>query len=123
MIRLPPRSTRTDTLFPDTTLFRSEKRRDDESVAGRPDRPCPAGRLRLGHGVSTAGLAAAGRLSQCSPDRGAGRQALVAGRSEEHTSELQSLMRNSYAVFCLKKKKNTNNNHTTYHHNETNQQQ
>src|SRR3546814_5288237 len=76
MIRRPPRSTRTDTLFPYTTLFRSRGRRG----ARRRTRPDGLGR---GQG-----------------DGGRPR------RSEEHTSELQSLMRISYAVFCLKKKKN-----------------
>src|SRR3546814_3026507 len=75
MIRRPPRSTRTDTLFPYTTLFRSGE----------------GGRDRL----------PAGRAGRAGPD-GGGR------RSEEHTSELQSLMRISYAVFCLKKKNNKN---------------
>src|SRR3546814_2154503 len=74
MIRRPPRSTRTDTLFPYTTLFRSVSgdrgQRFERRVAG---------------------------------ERG-GRESRRRGRSEEHTSELQSLMRNSYAVFCLKKK-------------------
>src|SRR3546814_4491546 len=106
MIRRPPRSTRTDTLFPYTTLFRSlvwqkggdrelrhwlrEQRRDDgifrmlldengESLSGRDGPPPP--RLRE--------------------------------RSEEHTSELQSLMRISYAVFCLKKKNNKELNNST----------
>src|SRR3546814_2399838 len=72
MIRRPPRSTRTDTLFPYTTLFRSTAQRGGHfEIFIRPD---------LAH----------------APGR--------AGRSEEHTSELQSLMRISYAVFCLKKK-------------------
>src|SRR3546814_6359974 len=83
MIRRPPRSTRTDTLFPYTTLFRSLRARADRGRgAGR--RHCPPRPERL----------------RARP----GRHAL---RSEEHTSELQSLMRISYAVFCLKKKKNT----------------
>src|SRR3546814_3856041 len=78
MMRLPPRSTRTDTLFPYTTLFRSR-------------RP-----LDTGAAVAAAGHAPhAGRPPAAQRD---GR------RSEEHTSELQSLMRISYAVFCLKKK-------------------
>src|SRR3546814_14372448 len=79
MIRRPPRSTRTDTLFPYTTLFRS----------------VPAGVPRadfLGRRPGT-GLA----FRTCRGD--------LLSRSEEHTSELQSLMRLSYAVFCLKKKK------------------
>src|SRR3546814_9288008 len=84
MIRRPPRSTRTDTLFPYTTLFRS---------SADPD---PGLHLCLrAHGeASVAG-------DRVDPDR-AGRAG--AGRSEEHTSELQSLMRTSYAVFCLKTK-------------------
>src|SRR3546814_7704786 len=96
MIRRQPRSTRTDTLFPYTTLFRSfvEIRRvalDDfdhdlteafASVADHLDRVALAGKVNLG------------------------------GRSEEHTSELQSLMRISYAVFCLKKKKITTKRHS-----------
>src|SRR3546814_8118191 len=80
MIRRPPRSTRTDTLFPYTTLFRS-------FIRHLPARACAA--------RSSAPLAAAGRTAETA-------------RSEEHTSELQSLMRISYAVFCLKKKQNTN---------------
>src|SRR3546814_6800781 len=91
MIRRPPRSTRTDTLFPYTTLFRSPV----QGGAGR--------RRARGHG--------AGRRRGASPHL-AGHQAghvqpvgdLRGHRSEEHTSELQSLMRISYAVFCLKKK-------------------
>src|SRR3546814_17900128 len=75
MIRRPPRSTRTDTLFPYTTLFRSLRQPDGHQVA---------------------------RLLHADPHR---RRAVeFVGRSEEHTSELQSLMRISYAVFCLKKK-------------------
>src|SRR3546814_14679737 len=77
MIRRPPRSTRTDTLFPYTTLFRS------------PAAPAPGPRGR-------------------SPLRQGGHHCRNARRSEEHTSELQSLMRISYAVFCLKKKKKRN---------------
>src|SRR3546814_4330068 len=86
MIRRPPRSTRTDTLFPYTTLFRSthrEWRNERILVPGRPHRISRAGR-RGWLPMGCAGLL---------------------WRSEEHTSELQSLMRTSYAVFCLKKKK------------------
>src|SRR3546814_5004828 len=83
MIRRPPRSTRTDTLFPYTTLFRSAR-----SAALSPD-----SRSRLRHATT-----------------------LGEGRSEERTSELQSLMRISYAVFCLKKKKKkTSNKHKIMH--------
>src|SRR3546814_2007761 len=104
MILRPPRSTRTDTLFPYTTLFRS---------AGALHRP--GGRAGRGGAHPETGRHPAGRLPgvPCSggpasleadrapvvPDRAA------VARSEEHTSELQSLMRISYAVFCLKKKK------------------
>src|SRR3546814_1844403 len=101
MIRRPPRSTRTDTLFPYTTLFRSQflhvrlhQRHkadvDDRDQAQRDDQP---GEL----------------MARVRRDRQAEAQEAVA-RSEEHTSELQSLMRISYAVFCLKKKKDTYNN-------------
>src|SRR3546814_8779995 len=79
MIRRPPRSTRTDTLFPYTTLFRSWQGRAVRIASGypaAPSRPIPA---------------SIARTAKCQ-------------RSEEHTSELQSLMRISYAVFCLKKK-------------------
>src|SRR3546814_3039496 len=92
MIRRPPRSTRTDTLFPYTTLFRSA--RGPAAWKGRPRRsPSTPGRRRgwlRGRGVPRSSRRPAGRGSR---------------RSEEHTSELQSLMRISYAVFCLKKKK------------------
>src|SRR3546814_6314432 len=107
MIRPPPRFTRTDTLFPYTTLFRSP-------APGRPpflyfflycgsearlDRSAPRSRIARQAG-NQAGIAR--------PD-----EQLVdifpVERSEEHTSELQSLMRISYAVFCLKKKKNNHN--------------
>src|SRR3546814_4878490 len=83
MIRRPPRSTRTDTLFPYTTLFRSI--RSDLACRRR-----PGGRGERGDERP---------LSDRLPRSGA----LI--RSEEHTSELQSLMRISYAVFCLKKKR------------------
>src|SRR3546814_1414032 len=75
MIRRPPRSTRTDTLFPYTTLFRSR----------RSDRQLPGVAASLRRHADSGG-------------------AIAQHRSEEHTSELQSLMRISYAVFCLKKK-------------------
>src|SRR3546814_4641266 len=99
MIRRPPRSTRTDTLFPYTTLFRSrdaegdhgeDHRRDDH--ADRAQAIFPEGSAE-GHAIGAADDVADGFDE--------------ASRSEEHTSELQSLMRISYAVFCLKKKKET----------------
>src|SRR3546814_9165207 len=102
MIRRPPRFTRTDTLFPYTTLFRSTCAttcpiRKAASSASWRTPPPPARRFsyeRLSHDHRPAGHAS--RLRQ---DR-------RPARSEEHTSELQSLMRISYAVFCLTKKKN-----------------
>src|SRR3546814_16781643 len=91
-IRRPPRSTRTDTLFPYTTLFRS-------LVGGRAGRDRPAGDpdpLSACDGRPPDGQRhGAGRARRGDPG---------SRRSEEHTSELQSLMRISYAVFCLKKK-------------------
>src|SRR3546814_4625993 len=114
MIRRPPRSTRTDTLFPYTTLFRSSRAKQrrgrapiDErgapqirrnSVNWNASRPYPAGSRREWSFASARkgvvrGFDGAGRIT----------------RSEEHTSELQSLMRISYAVFCLKKNKTKNN--------------
>src|SRR3546814_7551476 len=96
MIRRPPRSTRTDTLFPYTTLFRSAFR---GAAPGRPGRR--RDQDRAAHRRMAA--ARAGR-------RHHGQQDQRVLRSEEHTSELQSLMRISYAVFCLKKKnKHTHN--------------
>src|SRR3546814_3980137 len=110
MIRRPPRSTRTDTLFPYTTLFRSHGRavRGDRRDAAQ----APGdGEGRLARGPEDRGQAAARALQPLhAADRhrgpGTGRRT-GRDRSEEHTSELQSLMRSSYAVFCLKKKKPT----------------
>src|SRR3546814_6913248 len=101
MIRRPPRSTRTDTLFPYTTLFRSIGEQPAvEQIAQRLIEIGVAQRLadlELGVGQHRRGL---DTLRAIDADRGDG--ALL--RSEEHTSELQSLMSISYAVFCLKKK-------------------
>src|SRR3546814_10298788 len=108
MIRRPPRSTRTDTLFPYTTLFLSSSRRCRRCSppAGsalpslRRDRPPPSA-PPVPPSSPSARPVHASRFAICDPD--------LTSRSEEHTSELQSLMRISYAVFCLKKKKlNTN---------------
>src|SRR3546814_6124720 len=132
MSRRPPRSTRTDTLFPDTRRFRSgrqrgrrgrrpgglDRRGDDEQVVARRDalwlsvvdpfarHLCRARHLRPDH------LYRSCEGSRHRPDR-------RLARSEEHTSELQSLMRISYAVFCLKKKKNPEFHTTSYTHNTT----
>src|SRR3546814_7777969 len=116
MIRRPPRSTRTETLCPYTTLCRSDG--DFCAVAGAlfrhragPGEPTGAAFQHALDGYGRAGTRYlfAGDLGQ--PDHADHRAASgadlgAAGRSEEHTSELQSLMRISYAVFCLKKKKN-----------------
>src|SRR3546814_1598032 len=100
MIRRPPRSTRTDTLRPYTPLFRSgraalaDRARREPAAADQSCHRPPAARLREDHRHRRAG--------------GGGwheRLGLPPARSEEHTSQLQSLMRISYAVFCLKKKK------------------
>src|SRR3546814_8945875 len=110
MIRRPPRSTRTDTLFPYTTLFRSLLPKPSHWAArGGARRPQPRSLMRrlglaqierLGHALAALiELARARRRRR----RHVGRR-FCGGRSEEHTSELQSLMRISYAVFCLKKK-------------------
>src|SRR3546814_1145726 len=119
MIRRPPRSTRTDTLFPYTTLFRSREAEQDwptlplprgggteperpQRISARPERPRdfpfppsrgkPESRARQSLASNPVRRTAASREDIRMP------------RSEEHTSELQSLMRISYAVFCLKKK-------------------
>src|SRR3546814_2028897 len=97
MIRRPPRSTRTDTLFPYTTLFRSLRRAGAVQVDGLGDLRLERPVARPGPGGVWGGRRGVGEIDM--DDRGAG------GRSEEHTSELPSLMRISYAVFCLKKKK------------------
>src|SRR3546814_2458862 len=102
MIRRPPISTRTDTLFPYTTLFRSA---GGEFPMREQVQHAMAGRLEV--------LAAfQRRQAVVAPGEAAGQLGApgvaAVGRSEEHTSELQSLMRSSYAVFCLKKKKDIN---------------
>src|SRR3546814_2605448 len=98
MIRRPPRSTRTDTLFPYTTLFRS----GTERKALRP-LPTMSSRFLVDLREKAAALALPWLIQvDCT---GAPSRRWKCSRSEEHTSELQSLMRISYAVFCLKKKK------------------
>src|SRR3546814_9741649 len=116
MIRRPPRSTRTDTLFPYTTLFRSEEAVGVEGVAhpreiGIVDRPgqIQADDLRAEYGRDRRDGEGHEQISDYVRTiiRPGGRNGTA--RSEEHTSELQSLMRISYAVFCLKKKKKHEN--------------
>src|SRR3546814_3580243 len=110
MNRRPPRSTRTDTLFPYTTLFRSGNDRQDDQEVGE-----VIGRRELAdHNErffcrSAAAIAKDHDINDEYPEELLEQRTVVTrARSEEHTSELQSLMRISYAVFCLKKKnKNT----------------
>src|SRR3546814_9581124 len=98
MIRRPPRSTRTDTLFPYTTLFRSLRAYWETAQCRECRAPQPPSRARQCHRPTSATRREESQsvpLPLCPRSR---------TRSEEHTSELQSLMRISYAVFCLKKK-------------------
>src|SRR3546814_1306415 len=105
MIRRPPRSTRTDTLFPYTTLFRS----GEKSLPLTEDAYDWRRTRRKGQHSLSCFPFARSRSRQRTTEQ------TPVGRSEEHTSELQSLMRISYAVFCLKKKKNTTEYpHLTY---------
>src|SRR3546814_6479070 len=97
MIRRPPRSTRTDTLFPYTTLFRSIQIADTQIR----DYDIAVGRVKIDYKGGSGKAQALVEGTSGVPFR----TAANADRSEEHTSELQSLMRSSYAVFCLKKKK------------------
>src|SRR3546814_984199 len=114
MILRPPRSTRTDTLFPYTTLFRSRRQHLGGAAEGRPARPADRKPRPAGFRLGSAEAAHRHRrhLRRRPPLHLAVRQGRPGVRrrhrrlrSEEHTSELQSLMRISYAVFCLKKKK------------------
>src|SRR3546814_5132324 len=99
MIRRPPRSTRTDTLFPYTTLFRSIR-----THAARDLFSAVRGGLRRWRVVDDGGVQRVVRRTRDRQSLAARSSAQARVRSEEHTSELQSLMRISYAVFCLKKK-------------------
>src|SRR3546814_10267405 len=117
MIRRPPRSTRTDTLFPYTTLFRSV----DHPVVTGPEQARDAVLATAQHSDLLEGAvervtALAGVQLVIGQVLGQDPHAIVSDRSEEHTSELQSLMRISYAVFCLKKKNKSNKCHTIVYH-------
>src|SRR3546814_7011956 len=126
MIRRPPRSTRTDTLFPYTTLFRSPAKVGQyHLIRSRPSNHKPLGSslvsdsnaqaVRFFAACSQARLLSSVAQVPSEKDRKSSDptfSAKVLTRSEEHTSELQSLMRNSYAVFCLKKKKYTQTQHS-----------
>src|SRR3546814_2802837 len=109
MIRRPPRSTRTDTLFPYTTLFRSgisapldPRFTFDNFVVGKPNELAYAAARRVADAPTPP-------FNPLFLYGGVG----LGKRSEEHTSELQSLMRISYAVFCLKKKNHNHNDSTS----------
>src|SRR3546814_2029153 len=122
MIRRPPRSTRTDTLFPDTTRFRSCTAVSEAIFCVEAAAALPPRLVRIDHSGRKQvidspnpnpdhdGLLAETIVWQAGGSRASG--ILIRPRSEEHTSELQSLMRISYAVFCLKKK-NTSSIHQT----------
>src|SRR3546814_4471586 len=108
MIRRPPRSTRTDTLFPDTTLFRSIRVRATTFLSPGPCRANQAASRARSIGFPRATFFQLSDISQLLHSKDCEFQLFWCKfRSEEHTSELQSLMRISYAVFCLNK--NTNN--------------
>src|SRR3546814_6815446 len=107
MIRRPPRSTRTDTLFPYTTLFRSDEAAASTAPANLAGKPRF---LIIGMVKTPVPTTLPATLPDMVPNSALATMAAWAGpRSEEHTSELQSLMRISYAVFCLKKKNNQQN--------------
>src|SRR3546814_9356411 len=115
MLRRPPRSTRTDTLFPYTTLFRSVGLHTGKEV-NMTFRPAPENHGYKFQRVDLPGspLIEADVDNVTDTSRGTTLSQNDASRSEEHTSELQSLMRISSAVFCLKKKKSTNDKVTYY---------
>src|SRR3546814_1865587 len=107
MIRRPPRSTRTDTLFPYTTLFRSPRQVELAAALCALQRPHEIRMVARQQALTLGIEILRQRLESGFVDHQAWRRGrwAAASRSEEHTSELQSLMRISYAVFCLKKKK------------------
>src|SRR3546814_12612033 len=102
MIRRPPRSTRTDTLFPYTTLFRSRAANGAEPIEHFVPGAAPLVRQHIAAAIQEQ---SGGHMPQVPVAQLKDYIGKELGRSEEHTSELQSLMRSSYAVFCLKKKK------------------
>src|SRR3546814_4108885 len=111
MIRRPPRSTRTDTLFPYTTLFRSTAGQlaatstGTLNLAGTVDGGSHAALTSVDGDILIDGTVSAQRVHLDAGGAITAQEGASIVRSEEHTSELQSLMRISYAVFCLKKKK------------------
>src|SRR3546814_5239541 len=123
MIRRPPRSTRTDTRFPYTTLFRSIIGKPfawemPKPAAAPPTRPVTLVTVPMVRAPSPQPLSryAGEGLKQCASNSPSPAKREREARSEEHTSELQSLMRISYAVFCLKKKKQTHKITLSTHH-------
>src|SRR3546814_1042427 len=118
IVQRPPRSTRTDTLFPHTALFRSRRHR---VVGGRAhpsqDRAEPADRaarlLDGGRGTGDRQRGRADGTGRRGGNEGEGAARLRRDRSVEHTSELQSLLRNSYALFFMNKKKDKNSSRTS----------
>src|SRR3546814_6021171 len=110
MIRRPPRSTRTDTLFPYTTLFRSRRlgQRVEEGGQAR------FHRLHMRIDLGEIGVARLMEILRTGAQMDKELLERALERSEEHTSELQSLMRISYAVFCLKKKKSNHEKDSAY---------
>src|SRR3546814_4785727 len=123
MLRRPPRSTRTDTRFPYTTLFRSNRK---STVPIQPDGPLIEAWTAGGGSryVSTSWMKSVSRSDMVGTWSGPNlsriaRPSAVPARSEEHTSELQSLMRISYAVFCLKKKTKNQNRKQIIHESES----
>src|SRR3546814_1632906 len=110
MLRRPPRSTRTDTLFPYTTLFRS--RRDRHDLCAALVELASPGRVEIERRVAMKLVDEGVRRG----DHAIPRAGVGSVRSEEHTSGLQSLMRISYAVFCLKKKNKEQYTQTIHTH-------
>src|SRR3546814_3177465 len=119
MIRRPPRSTRTDTLFPYTTLFRSPHKSGYLFPAGKPKREVFNGWAKQKRALDAKLAVAPWTLHDLRRTFSTNLAKLGVYphviRSEEHTSELQSLMRISYAVFCLKKKTKNHNNWCKHH--------
>src|SRR3546814_8083292 len=126
MLRRPPRSTRTDTLFPYTTLFRSDgglsgvERGKARHGCRDPDRWRNDGRLRQPGETPEVNAFDQQLLNEREGQELRSTAASLSFRSEEHTSELQSLMRISYAVFCLKKKRRQNSKTTINNNNNIN---
>src|SRR3546814_5752985 len=116
MLRRPPRSTRTDTLFPYTTLFRSIGTETYiQDLSQRRAQSCVDYLFSVGIAKDKLIAKGYGESTPIAPNTNPD----GSDRSEEHTSELQSLMRNSYAVFCLKKKKNPYIHQISQTHNST----